>query len=205
MVHGAMVQKGAARRDPDRLARFIGAQAAFIAQKTVLDYCRVKAGRHEAEMFSDADFQGAIAHCRWSVYLSALSDVTAMVEAWLRPGLPEGVEAALARALVRVHAQVLAAEPPPPAQAEAARDLAAALPGHLAALQMAPPRLANRLPLLAEAPLFATLPIHPAQRRGEEPSIRGALRFHVVATQQELERRFDRTGLAAALARAGAS
>jgi hypothetical protein len=44
---------------------------------------------------------------------------------------------------------------------------------------------------LAEAPLFATLPIHPDQRKGEAPSIRGALRFHMLSTQQEMERAFD--------------
>jgi hypothetical protein len=63
-------------------------------------------------------------------------------------------------------------------------------------LQEAPPRPADRLPLLAEAPLLATLPIHPDQRKGETPSIRGALRFHVVSTQQEMERGFDAPALA---------
>jgi hypothetical protein len=47
--------------------------------------------------------------------------------------------------------------------------------------------------------LFATLPIHPDQRPGEEPSIRGALRFHIVSAHQDYERRFDRAGLVAAL------
>jgi hypothetical protein len=68
---------------------------------------------------------------------------------------------------------------------------------------MAAPQPANLLPLLAEAPLFATLPIHPDQRKGERPAIRGALRFHLVSTQQEMERRFDRAGLTAALLAAG--
>jgi hypothetical protein len=49
------------------------------------------------------------------------------------------------------------------------------------------------------APLLATLPIHPDQRIGETPSIRGALRFHIVTTQQEMERGFDAPALAAAL------
>jgi len=98
-----------------------------------------------------------------------------------------------------VDAAALAAEPAPEAEALVLESLAAALPGHLAMLQMEPPKPANLLPLLAEAPLFATLPVHPDQRRGESPSIRGALRFHVVATQQEMERRFDAGGLAARL------
>ena len=165
----------------------------------MLDYCRVKAGRSERQLFADADFQGALEHCRWQVYLAALSDMTALVEAWLRPHLRPDAEAALIGGLVRLHATILAAQPPPAEHQAVAADLAAALPGHLVALQLAPPRAANLLPLLAEAPLLATLPIHPDQRKGETPSIKGALRFHVVTTQQEMERRFDAAALAAAI------
>ncbi|MBY0337353.1 MAG: hypothetical protein K2X11_12115, partial [Acetobacteraceae bacterium] len=66
-----------------------------------------------------------------------------------------------------------------------------ALPRRLAAMAGEPPVPADRLPLHAEPVLFATLPIHAEQRTGEAPAIRGALRFHIVMTQQELERRFD--------------
>lgn len=170
-----------------------------MAQKTVLDYCRVKAGRSESKMFADPDFQVALSHCRWQVYLSTLSDVAAIAEAWLRPAVPPGDRPALVEALLRLHLAALAAAPAPPEEAAAAAATAAALAGHLSALQLAPPRPANLLPLLAEAPLFATLPIHAEQRKGEAPSIRGALRFHIVWTQQEMERRFDRAGLATRL------
>jgi hypothetical protein len=89
---------------------------------------------------------------------------------------------------------------PAPAEARETLDAArAALPRHLATLQAAPPYGADRLPLLAEAPLLATLPIHPDQRIGETPAIRGALRFHIVTTQQEMERAFDASNLAANL------
>jgi hypothetical protein len=186
--------------DPDRFAGFLARQGAFVAQKTVLDYCRVKAGRQERQLFASPAFDAALRHCRWSVYLAALADVTALAEAWLRPTVGgRAEEAALAMALVALHARALATETPPADQAEAVRAARAALPGHLAGLQLAAPRPANTLPLLAEAPLFATLPIHADQRRGEEPAIRGALRFHIVAAQQEMERGFDRDGLAARL------
>jgi len=58
---------------------------------------------------------------------------------------------------------------------------------------------ATRLPLQAEPVLFTTLPIHAEQRHGEGIAIRGALRFQIVTTQQELERRFDAPALAEAL------
>lgn len=146
-------------------------------------------------MMADPDFQAALRHCRWQVYFAALSDVTALAEAWLRPAALRR-EAALAAALVRLHDEVLSGESPPAEEAAAAADAARALPGHLAALQMAAPAAAHRLALLAEAPLMALIPIAPEQRRGEGPSIRGALRFHIVATGQEMERLFQRDALA---------
>lgn len=183
---------------PQDLARFLQAQAAYVAQKTVLGYCRVKSGRNEKRYFTDADFLAALQHCRWQVYFAALGDVTAVLEAHLRPHVA-GDLAFLADGMLRMHAAALLAEPPPPeeqAGSDAARD---GMPGHLAELQMAPPQPADRIRLLAEPVLFATLPIHAEQRKGESLAIRGALRFQIVTTQQELERRFDAAPLASRL------
>jgi hypothetical protein len=175
---------------PSDLARFLHGQAAYVAQKTVLDYCRVKAGRSEKQLFSDPDFQAALAHCRWQVFFAALADVTALIEAHLRPHAP-GEEAALAQRLVALHQAALLGEAIPVEEAPSAADARDALPHYLATRQLEAPRPADRLPLLAEAVLFSTLPVHPEQRQGESIAIKGALRFQMVTTQQELERRFD--------------
>lgn len=179
-------------------ALFLHRQGAFVAQKTVLDYCRVKVGRNEKDFFDNPDFQAALKHCRWQVFLSAQSDVMALAEAWLRPFWPQQ-EKLLLEQLVAVHARFMATENPPEEEKEAFAASLTALPGHLAGLQLHPPHTASSLPLLAEAPLFATLPIHADQRQGEGPAIRGALRFHMVSTQQELERTFDAAALTARL------
>jgi hypothetical protein len=187
---------------PEALESFLARQAAFVAQKTVIDYCRVKAGRQERHTFADPDFRAALRHCRWQTFAGSVQDVTALAEAWLRPHAP-GREAALAAGLVVLAGRVVDAAPASPEEREMLEAAQAALPRHLAALQDAPPVSADRLKLLAEAPLLATLPIHPDQRVGETPSIRGALRFHIVTTQQEMERGFDAPALAAALADLG--
>jgi hypothetical protein len=181
-------------QEPGAFGAFLHRQGAFVAQKTVLDYCRVKIGRNEKDFFGNADFMAALNHCRWQVFLTAQSDVIALAEAWLRPFFA-GQEQLLLESLVALHAGFMAEEAPPETEQEAFAASLAALPGHLAGLQLAPPHNARTLPLLAEAPLFATLPIHPDQRKGEGPSIRGALRFHMVSTQQEMERGFDPAGL----------
>ena len=173
-----------------------------MAQKTVLDYCHVKVGRNEKEFFGNPDFSAALNHCRWQVFLAAQSDVMALAEAWLRPLWP-GQEQILLENLVTLHAAIMAKEEPPEAEKQAFMASLTALPGHLAGLQLAPPHSALSLPLLAEAPLFATLPIHADQRKGEGPSIRGALRFHIVSTQQEMERGFDPAALSMRLREQG--
>jgi hypothetical protein len=189
---------GARDGSPAGLEAFLAGQAAYVAQKTVYDYCRVKAGRREKEMFADPDFQAALTHCRWQTFAGSAQDVTAMAEAWLRPHAP-GREPALAAALARIGGAVIDAAPAPEAERASLAASRDALPRHLADLQGAPPRPAHRLPLLAEAPLLATIPVHPDQRIGETPAIKGALRFHIVSAQQEMERRFDPAALAAAL------
>jgi hypothetical protein len=184
---------------PDALEAFLARQAAFVTQKTVIDYCRVKAGRAEQQTFADPDFKAALRHCRWQTFAGAVQDVTALAEAWLRPHVP-GREAALAVGLVAMAARVIDAATVPPEEHDGLQQVKDALPRHLASLQEKPAFGADRLPLLAEAPLLATLPIHADQRIGETPSIRGALRFHIVTTQEEMERGFDAAGLAARLA-----
>ncbi|MBW8269878.1 hypothetical protein [Caldovatus aquaticus] len=189
-----------ASADPAAFAGFLARQGAYVAQKTVFDYCRVKAGRQERALFADPAFLAALHHCRWQTFHWTMLDMAAMAESWLRPHVPRGAEPALAAALVPLHARALSLAGPPPEEERAAAEAARqALPGHLAALQLAPPQPANRLRLLAEAPLLATLPIHPDRRRGETPAIKGALRFLVVSAQQEMERRFAPGPLAAAL------
>ena len=175
---------------PAELARFLQSQAAYVAQKTVLDYCRVKAGRSERQLFSDPDFLAALAHCRWQVFFAALSDVTALIEAHLRPHA-RGQEVLLAQHLVALHHTALAYESPPKEESSSGADARDALPHYLGVLQLDAPHPADRLPLLAEAVLFATIPIHAEQRRGETIAIKGALRFQIVTTQQELELKFD--------------
>jgi hypothetical protein len=188
---GAIFRRGR-KADPADLGRFLERHAAFVAQKTAVDYCRVKAGRQEREMFADPDFLAALAHCRWQTFAPSVADVLAMAEAWLRPHVAAaGGPAELASGLVRIGAGILDRAAAPAAERPTLDGVRDGLARHLDGLQQAAPLGADRLPMLAEAPLLATIPIHPDQRAGETPSIRGALRFHLVSAQQEMERAFD--------------
>ena len=184
--------------DPDAFGAFLHERAAFVAQKTILDYCQVKTGKNEREIFADPGFKAALNHCRWEVFAATVVDVHAMAEAWLRPFVAQSHEA-LVEALVALHERSAAAAP----ASERPSDSAAADPARIRAdlllRTLAPPRAANKLQLTAEKPLLATLPIHADQRRDETPSIIGALRFHIVSAQQDMERLFEPAGIAAGL------
>ncbi|MDW8443780.1 MAG: hypothetical protein RML45_05325 [Acetobacteraceae bacterium] len=70
---------------PADLAVFIARWGAFVAQKTVLDYCAVKLGLNWEHARREPVFAAALRDCRWRVYFAAQGDVAALVEARLRP------------------------------------------------------------------------------------------------------------------------
>ncbi len=188
--------------DPEVFGAFLHERAAFVAQKTIMDYCQVKTGKNEREVFADADFRSALNHCRWEVFAATLVDVHAMAEAWLRPYAAQPGET-LVEALVALHERAAAAAPMSDRPPDSAAPDPARIRADLMLRTLAPPRPANTLHLTAEKPLLETLPIHPDQRRDETPAITGALRFHIVSSQQEMERAFDPAGLAPRLVTTG--
>lgn len=197
---GRLVRRLRAERsaDPTAFAVHLGRWGAFVAQKTVMDYCGVKLGVNWDRALAEPDFAAALGACRWRVYLAAQGDLAALAEAWLRPHAT-GRRSALAEALARLAAAAVAAARPPAhlgAEAEAARRGYRAL---LARRQLAPPQPADTLALDAAAVLLETLPIHPDLRRGEQPAILGGLRMNLLVAQAEMERRFAPAPLAAAL------
>lgn len=183
--------------DREEFARFLAGRGAYLAQKTVLDYCAVKLGVNWHSALHDPVFTVPLAACRWQVYLAAQGDVAAMTEAWMRPHA--GNPAALVTPLASLVAEAIRTVGVPDefaAEADAAID---AIGPRLARLQLAPPHPPTTLPLDSAAVLLATLPIHPDLRKGENVSILGALRMHLVSAEQDLARQFDPAGLAAAL------
>ncbi|TQF76475.1 hypothetical protein FK498_17560, partial [Elioraea sp. Yellowstone] len=102
---GRLVRRLRAERsaDPTAFAVHLGRWGAFVAQKTVMDYCGVKLGVNWDRALAEPDFAAALGACRWRVYLAAQGDLAALAEAWLRPHAT-GRESALAEALARLAA-----------------------------------------------------------------------------------------------------
>jgi hypothetical protein len=194
---GRLLRRGKSA-DRQAFARFLAGRGAYLAQKTVLDYCAVKLGVNWHSALHDPAFTVPLNACRWRVYLAAQGDVAAMAEAWLRPHA--AAPAALVSPLAQLVAEAISTSVVPEEFAAEAEAAIAEIGPRLARLQLGPIHPSTTLPLAAGPVLLATLPIHPDLRKGENVSILGALRMHLVSAEQDLAREFDPAGLAATLA-----
>jgi hypothetical protein len=66
------------------LADFMDSRAAFLAQKCVVEFCRVRAGVYWQKLFSEKEFQAELDLSRWRAYPPAFAMVAEMVEGSLR-------------------------------------------------------------------------------------------------------------------------
>ncbi|TIU25236.1 MAG: hypothetical protein E5W53_10535, partial [Mesorhizobium sp.] len=64
----------------DDLADFMDSRAAFLAQKSIVEFCRVRAGVYWQKLFSEKEFQAALNHSRWRAYPACYAIVAEMVE-----------------------------------------------------------------------------------------------------------------------------
>jgi hypothetical protein len=186
---------GAGRADPAVFQAFLGTRAAFLAQKTVLDYCQVKLGRNWDQARGEKLFADALEACRWAVFFPAASDVTMAATHWLLPHAPIHP---LVDAMARLGEAALrdAAQGGPTEGIEAG---AALLRARLLALPDAASQGPVTMTLAAAPVLLETLPIHPDLRRNEREAILGGLRMNLLAVFQNMERAFDAPALAARL------
>jgi hypothetical protein len=184
------------RDDPAVFRLFLGTRAAFITQKTVLDYCEVKLGRNWQQARTEPRFAEVLEHCRWAVFFPAAGDLTLAAARWLAP---HASAHALAIAMAELGEAALreAAQGGP---AEAIEAGVAMLRARVLELPDSPALPGpDTMTLAAAQPLLETLPIHPDLRKGERVAILGGLRMNLLAVYQNMERAFDAPALAARL------
>jgi hypothetical protein len=184
------------RADPAVFRQFLGSRAAFVAQKTVMDYCGVKVGVQWQAAQADPAFAAALSACRWAVFWPSAADLTLAAGRWLLPHARHPDRLALALGELGAAALEEAGAHGDPA---ARADAVAALRRRLAGLPVEPPVGPATMVLAAGPVLLETLPIHPDQRRDERPAILGGLRMNFLAMLQDMERAFDPLALAQAL------
>jgi hypothetical protein len=172
----------------DELAEFLAAQNAYIAQRSVIEYCRARSGLNWDKLFREQSFLDRLEVCRWEAYALVLPEVAELALIRLRrdgaadpeiylPGLVEAACAALLR-----H--------PVPGHRTAWTDAADAIERHLARALLAAPRPVHLLGLQPADAIFELLPIHADLRREDREMFQNSVRFAICGAF-DATRRFD--------------
>lgn len=188
----------------ESLRGFIATRAAFVAQKSAVDYCRGKTGLMSRALFEEKVFRDALDVCRWESFAATLGDILILTEGFLRTTAPQTARDRLQRAgaaLAEFYPAILASYPLPAHRADKGwKDAEAEFAIRFAAARTAPPGEPTQVAFHSAMRMFETLPIHSSMRQFDEEIVHGAVRFRMVAAYQELTRRADPEKLVAALA-----
>jgi hypothetical protein len=173
----------------DQLADFLAAQAAYVSQRTVLEYCRARTGLNWDKLYREQAFVDSLEVCRWEAYAEVLAEVAELALILLRrqsPADPQGylpgIAAAAGAALLR-H--------PVPGHRTSWDGASAAIEQHLAQSLLAAPRAVHLAGFGAADAIFAHLPIHPDLRREDREMFRNSVRFALCRVFDEMTRRLD--------------
>lgn len=177
---------------------FLAGHAARIAQKTVTEYCQVKAGRMWPQLSTEAPFIEELGRARWEAFGAILEDVMVIAEGFLRPAA--GARAPmLPERLARVYADALAAQPRPAHRAGGWADLVERAGPRLAAAAATEPVRPYVAAEIGGHRMFEVLPFHPSVRELDEPMIVNSVAFQLVALLDQMRREVDPAPVAAEL------
>jgi hypothetical protein len=182
------------------LATFLQERASLIAQKCAIDYCRGKTGLASYALFTEKPFLDALDVCRWEAFAELLGELTILAEARLRPHASAEQRARLQDALLGLHSTILDSMPAPTHRPQGWNDLLAAFEARFRTATAAQPARTVDLADHAARRLFDTLPIHASMRELDEEVVYGAVRFRMIAVNQELQRRLAAAEIVRALA-----
>jgi hypothetical protein len=182
--------------DRTTLEAFIGGEASYVTQKTVVGYCRVKAMQDYEKLLTEAEFRDGQDICRWEGYALALGDVVILVEGYLRPGDPQ-TRTTVADALAAMYPAILDSHIP--VHRQTWDDAKAAFAARFAlACQSEPVRPDHVVEPTARL-IHDLVPIHKRLKREDREVILGDLRLHMVAVHAAMQKRFRPAALVAAL------
>lgn len=174
---------------PEALRTFLEERSALIAQKCAIDYCRGKTGLASYALFTEKPFLKALDICRWETFVMVLGDLLIVTEGHLRAHAAAGDRVRLCDALIGLYTAALAALPVPEHRAHGWSDVVESLTQRLRAASLGEPKQALDVADHSARRLFDTLPIHLSMRELDEEVVFGAVRFRMIAVNQELQRR----------------
>lgn len=178
------------------LGEFLTGEAAFLAQKSTIEYCRARAGLQWQKLFGEAAFIAALERCRWEAFALVLADMMVVTEGRLRRQAQHPLE--LAEAVALLYERILESHPLPAHRADWA-DRVADLRQRLGRAQLAAPVRTDEIAGVSGRAVFDLLPIHPSLRGHDRLMIFNHIRFGMLTFAERFDRRVDAHGVLASL------
>ncbi|WP_374304217.1 hypothetical protein [Ferrovibrio sp.] len=181
---------------PDELKAFAAGEAAYLAQKTVIGYCRVKTLYDYEKLLKEPLFRDAQEICRWEGFASTLGDILVLIEGWLRPS-DASARRKLADSLAALYPEIL--NEAVPAHRKDWADAIAAFQARFDESRLAEPAAPEQLVTASAKLIHELVPIADRLKRNDREVIVGDLRLHILAAHASMLKRFRRDALIAAL------
>jgi hypothetical protein len=178
-------------QDAAALAEFIDGNAAFVTQKGLYEYSRVRAGHYAKVLFKEQAFQSAIEHARWRAFPIGLAMVAEVVDSVLHAD--GGDRAANLQQLHDLVLSIFDRYPVPPSIGTGAwRAAREDLDRRLKLIGVHPPKRAMDIPEPFAQAYFDTMPIHEKLRGRDFPTTSNYLKVTLCNVHDELSKRIDR-------------
>ena len=174
------------------LKAFASGEAAYLAQKTVIGYCRVKTMYDYDKLLKEPAFRDGYEICRWEGYAGTLGDTLILIEGLLRPA-DESARQKLADSVGALY-PLLLAEAQAPHRSDWT-DWQDAFARRYALTQHAEPAHPDHVIEDTAKLIHELVPIHPRLKREDREVILGDLRLHAIAMHASMLKRFRRDAL----------
>jgi len=182
----------------DELKEFLESRAAFLVQKSIMEYVQARSNMMFSTLLSEPAFLAAYEEARWASYPAAFSMVAEMADGMIRPEAASTLD--LHAALVGLGREVFAGFPLPQGQGRRFwSEAAEMLDRDLGAAGLGPPKPVHEIALARAREIFDHLPVHETLRRHDFTIFRNTLRFHMTEIGTEFSERGDMKALANAL------
>lgn len=185
------------------LADFMDSRAAFLAQKCVVEFCRVRAGVYWQKLFSEKEFQAELDLSRWRAYPPAFAMVAEMVEGALREAA--GIrQRHLPEQLTGLAKKVFSRYAVPAGEEPAFWTLGLGLvEEQLANTQSGPPRPVREMPKPMARAVFNVLPMHKDIVTNDYDYIFNNLRMNLLRAHEDFLKAAELPAVADSLLGAG--
>jgi hypothetical protein len=183
------------------LADFLAAQTAYVAQRSVIEYCKARTGLNWDKLFLEQLFLERLEVCRWEAYAVVLAEVAELALIRLRRDGAADPEIYLPGLVAAAHAALL--RHPVPGHRTSWADAADSIERHLARALLAAPRPVHLLGLHSADAIFDLLPIHADLRPEDREMFQNSVRFAICGVFDAMARCFDVAALEASLPAAG--